>query len=174
MTGTVSGEVVLRIEGRGLPGLHWCDHRRVHVGTQRGREPVDLVPGDAAQAVFTVPVRPVTAPDGTPDFRGPHVQGRRGGRFVYLTWGDVGDDGQFAMFRRAKLWLADIPAEQLREAATSGAVLRARLGLTGPDGAPVCASVRPPAVLWEVVREAVETGGDGRKQPLRPGTGPEH
>jgi len=28
-----------------------------------------------------------------PEFRGPAVQGKRGDRFVYLTWGNVGADG---------------------------------------------------------------------------------
>jgi hypothetical protein len=36
------------------------------------------------------------------------VQGRPGARFVYLTWGDVAEDGSFTMFRRAKLMLADL------------------------------------------------------------------
>ena len=41
-------------------------------------------------------------------FRGPAVHGKRGERFLYLTWGDVGPAGEFAMFRRAKLMFADI------------------------------------------------------------------
>ena len=31
------------------------------------------------------------------------MQGRPGARFIYLTWGEVVEDGSFAMFRRAKL-----------------------------------------------------------------------
>jgi hypothetical protein len=31
--------------------------------------------------------------------------GRRGDRFIYLTWGDLGADHEFEMFRRAKVML---------------------------------------------------------------------
>ncbi len=147
MTGAAS-PLVLRVVGRDLPGLRWGCHERIHLGTQRGREPVDLVPGDAEEAVFTMPVRVIDLDDGTTDFRGPHVQGRRGDRFVYLTWGDVPQGGQFAMFRRAKLRLADIPGELIREAAGGRAVLRTTLSLTAADGGPRCASLRPPEVSW--------------------------
>ena len=44
--------------------------------------------------------------DGGVDLRGPAVHGRKGERFLYLTWGDVGADDSFAMFRRAKLMIA--------------------------------------------------------------------
>ena len=70
MTGRQDG-ITLRITGERLPGLRWAEHSRVHVGVQRGREPVGLVPADAERAEFAVPVRPVTADDGTPDWRGP-------------------------------------------------------------------------------------------------------
>lgn len=157
VTGTAC-ELTLRIVGHDLPGLRWSCHERVHVGTQNGREPVDLVPGDAEQAVFTVPVRLVTLDDGTLDFRGPYVQGRRAGRFVYLTWGNVPEGGEFVMFRRIKLWLADIPGELVREAAERRAVLTTRLALSGADGSPRCASIRPPALTWAVA----DAGDRGR------------
>ena len=60
-------------------------------------------PRRKAQEVEVQVVDP-TGVDG-PDFRGPAVQGKRGERFLYLTWGDVGPDGEFEMFRRAKLML---------------------------------------------------------------------
>jgi Family of unknown function (DUF5990) len=44
------------------------------------------------------------------------VQGRPGDRFIYLTWGDVGDDGTFRMF------------------------------LTDECGGPTCARLKPPAL----------------------------
>ena len=72
------------------------------------REPVDLVPGDAAEGRWTVELDVVDR-DGVADFRGPAVQGRPGQRFVYLTWGDV-TDGAFTMFRRLKIMLADLPS----------------------------------------------------------------
>ena len=103
--------MLLHIQGHHLPGRVWEagdeHHDNVHVGLQLGKEPHQLMPGDAKSASWTVPVEVVTREDGL-DFRGPAVQGRRGERFGYLTWGDVEDDGPFAMFRRAKLMLADL------------------------------------------------------------------
>ena len=51
------------------------------------------------------------------------------------------------MFRRAKLRLDAVPPKVLEEALETG-VLVGRLELTAPDGMPVCASVRPPAIAW--------------------------
>ena len=77
---------------------------------------------------------------------------RPGGRFIYLNWGTVDHSGEFAMFRRAKLWLSAIPPELLSAAADLG-VLVGRVGLTDPKGNPVCASVRPPLIEWSAATE---------------------
>ncbi|MER6998306.1 DUF5990 family protein [Streptomyces sp. NPDC000410] len=135
--------LTLRITGRDLPGRDCGDYSDVHVGTQRGREPDQLVPADAEEAVFDVTAETVEAPDGTTDFRGPYVQGRRGARFIYLTWGELPPGGTFTMFRRAKLFFADIP-EELLAAGSAEAVL----GLTDGCGLPLCAALRPPRVVW--------------------------
>lgn len=90
----------LEIHGHHFPGRSWhldgepCDN--VHVGVQVGREPRDLEPGDAERAVWILPVELIER-DGDVDFRGPAVQGRQGERFVYLTWGNVGDNGSFTI-----------------------------------------------------------------------------
>jgi hypothetical protein len=130
------------IHGHHLPGT-W--HRnagvpihRVHVGVQVRNELTELVPGDAERAEWHLDVRVV---DG-PDFRGPAVHGRPGARFLYLTWGDVGDSGTFAMFRRAKLMLDEIPAELIATALDGPAAP----GLDPPHGRfrrPRCATVHP-------------------------------
>jgi hypothetical protein len=75
------------------------------------------------------------------------VQGRPGGRFVYLTWGDVGEDGSFAMFRRAKLMLADVEPF-VAGAGDTGQVI-ARVDLTDDCGGPRCARLRPPALTLQ-------------------------
>jgi Family of unknown function (DUF5990) len=112
------------IEGSELPGRHYVSDGHpldnVHVGVQVGKQPVGLVRGDA--------------------------HGKRGERFLYLTWGDVGADGSFAMFRRAKLMVSDIDPELL--AATADGTLVAAIGLTDEWGAPRCARVRPPTITW--------------------------
>ncbi|MDI5966750.1 DUF5990 family protein [Streptomyces sp. SL13] len=143
-------DLTLRVEGHTLPGLRWCGHEAVHVGVQRGADPVDLVPADAPAAVFTFRVSPRPAADGTWDFRGPYVHGRPGGRFLYLTWGDVDPAGAFTMFRRAKLRLADIPAAVLDTALRDALPLTTRIRLSAADGSPRCAAVRPPDVAWTV------------------------
>jgi hypothetical protein len=143
MTGTV------RIVGRQLPGRDSIGRRNIHVGMQRRADPVDLVPGDADEAVFDVELDVVTDPSGGPDYRGPFVHGRRGDRFVYLTWGEVDGDGTFAMFRRAKLKLATVPSS-VAAALASGQAARAELVLTADDGGPLCAAIPPQAISWTV------------------------
>jgi hypothetical protein len=137
--------VRIEIRGHGLPGRTCAAHAEVAVGVQRGREVVDLHPADADVVIWAFDVTEASDRTGAPDIRGPYVHGRPGARFLYLSWGGVAADGTRAMFRRAKLMLD--PAV-LAEAA--GATLVAELGLTMPDGTPVCAAVRPPAVTWSV------------------------
>ena len=80
------------------------------------------------------------------------MHGRRGERFVYLTWGDVAADGSFHMFRRAKLMLGDVEPVLLRTAEESGAPLVADVELTDERGGPRCARVVAPAIVWSVGR----------------------
>lgn len=145
--------MIIEIRGHDLPGRTFCasgeEHGNVHVAVQERAEPVGLVPGDATDATWPVEVRVVTADDGSLDFRGPAVHGRRSDRFLYLTWGDVADDGTFTMFRRAKLMLDRVdPA--LVEAAENGGRLVASIGLTDGCGGPRCARLDPPALEWAV------------------------
>jgi hypothetical protein len=84
--------------------------------------------------------------DGDVDLRGPAVYGRKGERFLYLTWGDVGASDSFAMFRRAKLMIGDIDPEMLAAATRDDGVLVASLSLTDERGCPRCARVKPPAI----------------------------
>jgi hypothetical protein len=122
----------LLIRGHRLPGLTCGSYTNVHVGLQVRREPVGLVPGDAAAAEW---VTEIHTDDG--DFRGPAVQGKKGERFIYITWGTVAG-GSFSMFRRAKLMLADLPA------GADDAIVE--VDLTDEHGMPRCARLRPPAL----------------------------
>ena len=84
------------ITGFHPPGRSFCRPdgsvmENVHVGVQVRRDPWAIVPGDRADVTWELDVAVVRV-DGALDFRGPAVQGRRGERFVYLTWGDVGPD----------------------------------------------------------------------------------
>lgn len=126
----------------------------MHVGVQRKRskrdtgraaEVVALVPGDAERARWEVIVD--VTEDGR-DVKGPFVEGRRGDRFLYLSWNDVADDGTLTMFRRAKLLFGAVPADVLAKAARPGWRLVGDLALRDRCGGPVSASLRPPAIAW--------------------------
>jgi hypothetical protein len=144
--------MLIRIEGIDLPGRRTgaeADVLRignVHVGVQRRSEIVDRVPADAESATWDIEVASREV-DGLLDVGGPYVHGRPGARFLYLSWGGV-DGHHFGMFRRLKLMFGDIPTDVLRAAHDGAGVLVGTVGLTGADGGPRCARVRPPDVAW--------------------------
>jgi hypothetical protein len=144
----------LVVIGTDLPGRTFCGPDGtplddVHVGVQIRTEPEHLVRGDESDARWELDIDTVIDSDGQIDFRGPAVHGRRGDRFVYLTWGNVDVTGAFHMFRRAKLMLNRVDHGLMRNATTSGN-LRARVRLTDDHGGPRCARVDPPAIAWSV------------------------
>ena len=127
----------IRIVGHHLPGRHPGPHRDVQVGIQVRTEPAELVLADADEASWTVDVTESYGSD-VRDFHGPAVQGRRGERFVYLTWLE---GPNAVMFRRAKLMLSEAPeAEEVV----------ARVDLTDESGLPRCARLKAPALEWRV------------------------
>jgi hypothetical protein len=131
----------LTVRGRDLPGSTFAECSNVHVGLQVRRDASGLVPGDASEATWATDVTVVDHPDGA-DYRGEAVQGKRGERFLYLSWGTVEGD-TFTMFRRAKLMLNDLPTA-LRS--TSAVVVE--LPLTQEDGFPRCARVPSHLLAW--------------------------
>jgi Family of unknown function (DUF5990) len=142
-------EVRLRVEGHQLPGAA-CDGRdRIEVGVQRNGTVEQTVPGSAGTASFAVVVDVARTDDGF-DFRGPYVHGRKGERFLYLSWGRRGEDGTHEMFRRAKLHLSVIELSTVDRALTEQLPLVAGLALTDQHGGPLAASVRPPKITWDV------------------------
>ena len=149
----------VRIVGVELPGRSCADPRpggleyeNVHVGVQRRKDVVDLIPGDAPEAEWNVTVDTV-ANDAGLDLRGPFVHGKRGDRFLYLSWGTVDDADHFEMFRRAKLMFDAVPDEVLRSAQSAGHSLVGTVKMTHGDGMPRCAAVRPPVIEWTVAGE---------------------
>lgn len=145
--------VRITIVGFNPPGCEFCRPdgsmmTNVHVGVQQGREPTGLVRADTEPTRWEVDVDLVDH-DGDLDFRGPAVQGKRGDRFVYLTWGELGASEDFEMFRRAKLMLNRIDGT-IVEAARAADHMVARVDLTDGDGGPRCARVDPPAISWSV------------------------
>jgi hypothetical protein len=141
------------ITGINLPGRAFCRPdgsamNNVHVGIQLRRDPAQLTQADKSEALWEIDVE-VVRNDGALDFRGSAVQGKRGDRFIYLTWGNISPDSEFEMFRRAKLMLNRVEPELVDSATTTGR-LAARVNLTGHDGGPRCARVDPPAIEWSV------------------------
>ena len=131
------------IRARDLPGRAFAQHSNVHVALQVKGDPVEPVPGDAASATWETHIRVV---DG--DFRGPAVHGKRGDRFLYLTWGSPSADNAWSMFRRAKLALDQIGPDMVSAGEERGLV--ADVSLTDAKGEPRCARVAPPAITWSI------------------------
>ncbi|AWS43783.1 DUF5990 family protein [Streptosporangium sp. 'caverna'] len=145
----------IQIEAFDLPG-HSCaaapgfpGYTGIHVAVQhrdRSRELLDPQPGDAVSATWTLQCTATATPSGI-DLKGPYVQGRPEGRFIYLSWSSVDEAGALTLFRRAKLML-DAVDQATAEAATRSGLLLARLRLTDAKGQPLCAAVRPPLIEW--------------------------
>jgi hypothetical protein len=162
----VLGQLTVVIEGYDLPGLS-CNpgpdgtgYHNVHValsGKSADRPALvvpgtplpalEPVPGDAESAHWEVPVTVRRGPDGF-DFSGPFVRGDRDDRHLGLAWGEVPGNGTLQLFRGAKLRLVDVDPRVIEEAMRPGYRLVARIRLTDPRGNPVCARVRPPALVW--------------------------
>jgi len=146
--------VRIAIHGKNLPGRNWRagdeNRENVHVGVQEHADPVGLVAGDAASAAWEIDVAVVVGANDQLDFKGPAVHGRRGERFLYLTWGELGRDETFHMFRRAKLMLNAVDPDLVFAADGRDGTLIAEIDLTDDRGGPRCARVDPPALTWRI------------------------
>ncbi len=143
----------IAITGVHLPGRVFCrpdgsSMDNVHVGVQIRQDPAWLVRADESEARWEIDIEVVRI-DGALDFRGPGVHGKRGNRFIYLTWGNVGPDNTFEMFRRAKLMLGRVEPELIERAMATGH-LGVAVDLTDNRGGPRCARVDAPALAWSV------------------------
>src|SRR5262245_49277471 len=91
--GIHDGAVRVTISGVNPPGRMFCrpdgsTMDNVHVGVQVGRDPAQLLRADEPAPTWNVDVD-IVRKEGSLDFRGRAVQGKRGDRFIYLTWGNV-------------------------------------------------------------------------------------
>jgi hypothetical protein len=91
--------VLVEIRGTDLPGRR-CGpnpygdvYENIHVGIGRGDTLSGLVPGDAPSACWQIEVKTGVHAEGNIDFGGPFVRGKRGERFLYLSWGTIAVDG---------------------------------------------------------------------------------
>jgi uncharacterized protein DUF5990 len=137
-------ELEVVVLGTDPPGRTFASYDDVHVGVQFDRDPVGLVPADTTAPQWPLTVRVV---DG--DFRGHFVHGKRGDRFLYVTWCDL-VGGRFEMFRRGKLMLDRIDPAVVTAAVDGRRTLVATVSLTDEKGGPRCARYDPPAITWTV------------------------
>jgi Family of unknown function (DUF5990) len=157
-TAAVKGRILnLRIVGRDLPGIRFTKsqgalvHREpVYVGIQKKDEVIELFRGDAPQAVFNFSVEAIPDSKNGYDFRGPFVHGRKGDRFLYLSWGVVDKKGSFEMFRRAKIRFDGIDKRDLKRAlSNSNRLVEGTIALT-EGGGPLCGSYDSRRLKWRV------------------------
>lgn len=131
-----------------MPGSVFGERTSVRLGVQRGRQVIDDLPADTEPAVFRFSVQVRGDPEvDDPDLSGAYVQGRPGGRFVYLCWGErLG--GAWDGFRRAKLSLHALSWRMIDQAVATGSPLRATIRMRDRRGHPVAASLKAERVEW--------------------------
>lgn len=134
----------VRIIGIDLPGARFGDRDGLHVALERGKEQESVIRADAERAEFDFTVEFV---DG--DFRGPYVTGKRGDRFVRLRWGAFEETGEWNGIGRTKIHLTG-HEDLAGEAVASGRRLEATVELTGRNGGPALATVRPETIQWRL------------------------
>ncbi len=95
-----------------------------------------VAPRAAGDLAYDLVVRAdMSGDDDALDFRGPWVQGPRGGRFVYISWLRYPDDGgEPHWVRRMKLSLSSITREQIRQTSDADGVLEWRVRGRDEDG----------------------------------------
>jgi hypothetical protein len=129
----------------------------VAFAVQRGRNDL-LLPTIECPAFiqFDLELRLGTAlANGSPNYLGEFAQGTPADRFIYLNSGTWAGQHASCWTRRAKLKLGSIPIEIAEAAiANSRQVVVASVTGTMADGSPICASVKPHAVRWELVQVA--------------------
>lgn len=127
----------------------------VDFAVQRGRDDLVkpfLVTTDSVSFAITLALGPLLA-DGSPNFRGPFAQGAASDRFVYVNSGFYAGQMGTPWERRAKIKLKGIPIALVENAAGDpDAAIEARIHGAMKDGGPVCASVQPPQIAWQMVR----------------------
>ncbi|HEV7645193.1 MAG TPA: DUF5990 family protein [Pyrinomonadaceae bacterium] len=149
-------ELTIKVICNNLPGAEFDDdakglhYRDVHVGIQRGEDVIETVRGDSKTAEFAPVFKVAELPGGAANFLGPFAKGTKDQRFFYLSWGELGKNNIFRMFRRAKIHLSHLKWADVERAAKANSALTVHLSLTDHCGWPLCASVKPPYVKWDI------------------------
>lgn len=145
--------MIVEIRGKNPPGRRCAPapghgpYEAISVGLGRHQEPVGLVAGDTPNPRWRIEVRVVRTPAGL-DYRGPQVEGKRGGRHIYINWLNREPDGELRMFRRGKIALDGLDPDLVERAERTGAILGCTVDLTNERGHPTTALMRPPQLDW--------------------------
>jgi Family of unknown function (DUF5990) len=148
-------ELTIKVLCEDLPGKNFTaaaggeSRHNVYVGIQHKEDVIDIVPGDAKSAEFTAVFKVAEMPGGLTNFTGPFAKGTKDQRFFYLAWGEL-KSIHFQMFRRAKIHLSHLTWAQVERAAKANKPITVHLSLTDRCGWPLCASVKPPYVKWDL------------------------
>jgi Family of unknown function (DUF5990) len=151
-------EITIKVLCTNLPGkdfesaIEGEGRHNVHVGIQCREDVIDIVRGDAKSAEFA-PVFKIAplggGAGGLTNFTGPFAKGTKDQRFFYLAWGEL-KSIHFQMFRRAKIHLSHLTWTQVEKAVKENKPITVHLSLTDQKGWPLCASVKPPYVKWDL------------------------
>jgi hypothetical protein len=125
----------------------------------RFRDPIGVVPADIRQAEWQVPVQVVWR-DRRPDFRGPHIDGKRGDRHIYLDWFNREPDGELRLFRRGKVMVEGIDPGLVEQAEATGARLVCTVNLTNQKGLPSTARFGAADLDWSIVGAISKAAAD--------------
>ena len=123
------------------------DHSPLLFGLQDRHGQVDAVPAVRTTSFETHLQVTGTDDDGL-DFRGDHVHGRKGDRFVYLSWGLDGGTEPYVMLARAKIKLAGIPVELLPSDGADPAGIECRVAATNAKDQPASGTIKTEAISW--------------------------
>jgi hypothetical protein len=132
----------------------------VQFAVQHGRDGL-LKPyastADVISFAITLSLEPMQA-DGSYNFRGPFAQGTPADRFVYVNSGTYAGQPGCRWERRAKIKLAGIPRHLVETAAgDANCALEGRIPGTARDGGPVCATVPPVSIRWQLATRFLRT-----------------
>jgi hypothetical protein len=122
----------------GFAGFDGRQDIQVELQLRDGFEPG--VHEDGTRWVWITPITLKLLPDGSVDFAGPGVSGKRGERFFYLSWSSRTIHGR-DRFRRAKIQLRELTPDQLSGLLKRGGTITARISALARDGGPACATV---------------------------------
>jgi hypothetical protein len=131
----------------GFAGFDGRQDIQVELSTRHG--PETGTPHGTSAVAWTTQMILKPLPDGSIDFAGPAVEGKRGERFFYLSWSSRTFHGR-ERFRRTKIPLRGLTADPVKRLQTTGGTLTARISALARDGGPACATVPLLGGCWQV------------------------